>query len=245
MINVCFSFDDSVKDTYEVAYPVLKSLNIPFTINVISKNVEDNIAQSMTLEELIECAENGAEIACHGHTHNNTADDVMNNISSLSKMGINTKNIGFASPYSFISKDNGEDIKMLLREGKIAYIRSGISIRREGFLYSVFSYLERMTHSKILFYHLNKRNIIKKPKPELLMSVAITKYTTVNQIMYFLNKAQEGDSIILMFHHISQNNEVDSNVWHFSLEKFSLLCKKVHGDKKIKLMTTIDMIRRN
>lgn len=244
MINVSFSFDDSLIDTYTLAYPILKKFKLPFTINVISDEVENCSCSFMTTEQLTECYKYGAEIACHGHTHKNTKKDVINNIVSIKNMELFNGEIGFASPNSEITKFNGKDIKELLSDGSISYIRTGVSIRREGILYSILSYIERKTHSKFLFYYLNKKNIIKNVNPQLLMSVAITKYTTNQQIMHLLNKLKNGESVILMFHHIVDDaNSGKKGTWTYPKSRFFSLCESIKNNAEIKVMTTMDMVK--
>ena len=241
-MKVVFSFDDSVKDTYTVAYPILKKYKMPFTINVITKYVKDNLSNYMTPEQLVECQKNGVEIASHGHTHQNTKEDVTESISCLKDMGIEVDDIGFASPRSELTAQNGHDIKALQKQGKLSYIRSGIQIRREGFWYSALSYIERKTHSRRLFYILNKHNIIKSVNPQLLMSVAITKHTTLKQILSFLEKMHEDDAVILMFHHVVDNVRNADHVWCYDAEKFSLLCEAIKGDVRVEVSTTKDLV---
>lgn len=245
MIKVSLSFDDSVNSVYNVAYPILKEEGLPFTINVITDNIEKGIPMYMTVSQLTELHEYGAEIACHGHTHKNTRQDVQDNIVSLAKMGLVDSEIGFASPNSEITQTNGADVKELLNNGILTYIRTGTCVRREGLLYAITSYIERITHSKFLFYILNKRNIIKNNSDSnLFMSVAVTKHTTTKQIMYLLNKIEDGTSVILMFHHIVADKRCNlQNTWSFSKSDFYNLCKSIKCDPRIDVITTINMAK--
>ena len=92
--QVVFSFDDARADTYTNAYPILEKYGFSFTLNVTSDFVlhpkqyhcfTSSNNMSMTVEQLIECQKNGIEIACHGHTHQNTATDVLDNIAAMEK----------------------------------------------------------------------------------------------------------------------------------------------------------------
>ncbi len=245
MAKVSFSFDDSLADTYTLAFPVLKKFKMPFTINSITKPIEEGSERFMTLEQLKECYEYGAEIACHGHTHQNDRQDVLDNIDYLKKHNLFEDNIGFASPRSEITLENGTDIKDLIKEGKLSYIRSGICVRREGLLYSALSYAERKTHSKWLFYILNKRNIIKCVDPTLVKSVAITKYTTVDQIMYLLDRVNSDESVILMFHHIIDGKDtVSGGVWACQKKDFYDLCERISNRNEMEVVTTMEMIKK-
>lgn len=245
MISVSFSFDDSPVDTYTVVYPILKEYGFPFTINVITSKTESGLEDSMTALQLKDCQDHGAEIACHGHTHKNTEQDVIDCIDSIKRMGLFKGKIGFASPNSYITNNNGVEVKEMVADGRLAYIRTGISVRREGLIYSALSYLERKTHSKSLFWHLNKRNII-KDSSKLLMSVAITRYTTVNQIIYLLNKLNGGDSVILMFHHVVPDIGAYKNgTWYFEEKRFRDLCEKIKGKSGIEVKTTMDLVKKS
>ena len=106
----------------------------------------------MTAEQLIECQKNGIEIACHGATHQNTADDILRNIREFQNMGISTEGIGFASPNSYVTETTCDDVRALADKKIISYIRSGVRLERESFLYKALTAVERITHSKYLFY---------------------------------------------------------------------------------------------
>lgn len=245
MAKVCFSFDDSLADTYDLAFPILKEFKMPFTVNSITKPIEEGISKFMSFEQLRECYEYGAEIACHGHTHENTRQGVLDNIESLKEHNLCDDKIGFASPRSEITSENGEDIKSLIKEGRLSYVRSGICVRREGLLYSALSYAERKTHSKWLFYILNKRNIMKSVDCTLVKSVAITKYTTVDQIMYLLDKVNSDESVILMFHHIIDGkDEVSAGIWACQRRDFYDLCERISKKREIDVVTTMEIVNK-
>ena len=251
--NVVLSFDDGRLDTYTNAYKILKKYGMTCTVNVVTDFVEneENYScfksannKSMSKEQVLELEKNGVEIACHGHTHQNTPKDVLENIEHLNIMGIDTSVIGFASPRSQITEDNTFGVGDLVENKVLSYIRSGIQVRREGFAYAFFSYVERYTHSKCLFYLLNKRNVLKdESKRVILPSVAITKYTRVKQISYMLDKMKDGDTVILMFHSVLGKDENGYGVdnWCFDLEKFEQLCKRL-ANADICVCTTRDLV---
>ena len=62
---------------------ILKKFKMRFTINAITKPVEESSPEFMSVEQLKECYNYGAEIACHGHTHQNNRQDVLDNINFL------------------------------------------------------------------------------------------------------------------------------------------------------------------
>lgn len=236
MKKIVLSFDDGRLDTYTNAYRILNKYGMKCTVNVVTDFIanEENYTcfnsannKSMSVEQICELEKNGIEIACHGHTHKNSKEEVLDNIKALGQMGIDTSIIGFASPRSEITEQNTCGVGELLGENKLLYIRSGIQVRREGLFYAFISYIERITHSKRLFYFLHKRNIICKKKIKILPSVAITKHTTVKQISYMIDKMQDGEAVILMFHSVLGKNEegYSADNWYFDVEKFEQLCE--------------------
>ena len=249
---VVFSFDDGRLDTYTRAYPILKKYGMPFTLNVCTDFVEhqenyncfksaDN--KSVKPEHLLEMQKNGVEIACHGHLHLNTKEDVLNNIASLEKMGVNVSNIGFASPNSEITEDNASDVLDLVKDGVLSYVRSGIQVRREGLIYSALSLAERKIHSFSLFYRLNRRCIIKNTKQKVLLSIGIHKATTVKQLLKFIDKMKDGEAVILMFHSILDKNDVGYGCdnWYFDLECFDKLCRSLSDNADVTVCTTKEL----
>lgn len=71
--------------------------------------------KSMTRELLVECWRNGFEIACPGHTHKNSAEDVCANIAALKSIGIDKSEFGFVSPNSEVTHQNYDDVRNLLK----------------------------------------------------------------------------------------------------------------------------------
>ncbi len=249
MKTVVFSFDDARLDTYTNAFSLMSRYKLPFTINVVTDfvlnperytNFKSGNNKSMTEEQLMECFEKGIEIACHGHTHQNTREDVLKNIAELKRMKILDLPCGFASPNSYLTESNGGDIQSLVSEGKLLYTRSGVQIRREGFLYAVLSCLERCTHSPRLFYFLNKRNIIVDSKNTFLKSVAITRHTTVKQILYFVNRMNDYTGVIFMFHSVLKPEEAGygADDWYFDEDRFQQLLDALTKDENVTFSTT-------
>ena len=251
---VVFSFDDGREDTFTRAYPILRKYNMPFTLNVCTDFVvhperyscfqsADN--KSVEPEHLVELQQNGIEIACHGHLHQNTPGDILDNIAALEKMGIEVHNIGFASPNSVITEENSNGVLDLVEKGVLSYVRSGTQVRREGLLYSVLTYLERKTHSLWLFRWLNRKNTVNASRTQILMSVAITRHTTVKQILNFVEYLKDDEGVILMFHSVIEKDDrgYGKDNWYFDAKKLEDLCEKLnHMD--ILVCTTQQLIQR-
>lgn len=252
MKKIVLSFDDGRLDTYTNAYRILDKYGMKCTVNIVTDfitnedkydcfNSADN--KSMSVEQVCTLEKNGIEIACHGHTHKNSKEDILANIEALRKMGIDTSAIGFASPRSEITEKNDYGIGDLLEDKVLLYVRSGVQIRREGFFYALCSYMERITHSKRLFYFLNKRNIISDVgNVKILPSVAITKHTTIKQISYLIDKMQDNETAILMFHSVIGENEKGYNAdnWYFDIQRFEELCQLLNRAQVV-VSTTRDL----
>ena len=225
------------------------------TINVVTDFIVNETAydcfksannQSVSINHIVEMQNYGIEIACHGHTHKNSKEDVLANIETLKQMGIDTSKIGFASPRSEITEQNTYGVGDLIDEKVLLYIRSGIQVRREGLFYAIINYIERITHSRKLFYSLNKRNIVRQKKQKILPSVAITKHTTIKQLSYIIDKMKDGESVIFMFHSVLDKSEpgYGKDNWFFDLEKFEQFCKLLN-DSNICVCTTRDLVVAN
>ena len=255
MKRVVFSFDDGRIDTYTNAYPILKKYKMPFTLNVCTDFVEhpehfncfgsaDN--KSVSIENLVEMQHAGVEIACHGHLHLNTKEDVLSNISALARMGLEVDRIGFASPNSSITEENAGELLELVNDGSLFYIRSGVQVRREGLLFSALSLLERKLHSVSLFYRLNKRCIIRDARRKILLSVGIHKSVTLKQLLNFVDKMNDGEAVIFMFHSILNKTDVGygRDNWFFDLELFEQLCKSLSENADVEVCNTMDLVLR-
>ncbi len=265
MKTVILSFDDARQDFYTNVFPLLKKYRIPATLNVISDFVlnpqrysypsGDN--KSMTVEQVKECAESGlVEIACHGHTHDNTRKDVEENIGTMRSWGIDTQRIGFASPFSNLTWSNKNDngIWDLVKEHKIAYVRSGLQIRREGMIYTCLSLLDRFIHSKFLFKILNTRTLppsyINQSKCQhadepFFLSTAIYSYTAPRQIKYFIDHVASDSVVILMLHSVIKRNEpgYGADKFYYDFDRFVKMLDFLKNDSQITFYTTMDYVK--
>ena len=255
MKRVIITFDDSRKDTFTRAFPVLVASGLKAAVYVISDFVlnENTLIGfpscdvPMSVNDLTEWQNSGFEIGCHGKKHLNDYDDILLCIDDLKKCGLITDNIGFASPQSELCEANIDEygVQKLLDDKKILYARSGIQIKRAGFFYTVHSVFERITHSKKAFYRLNKRNIIRnKLDSRLIPSVAIKRYTTNEQIEYFIEKIPDDSTVIFMFHSILKNTDAgyakDDYYWDY--EKFVRFCSFLSSKDDITCLTTKEMV---
>ena len=258
MKTIVLSFDDARSDFYSRAFPVMKRYGIPSTLNVITRymsdmpghvNREGKHYRGGSIKELQECYKSGVvEIACHGANHLNTRNDVEQNIADLRRIGIDESVFGFASPGCGITeqKKNENGVWDLVEEKKLLYVRSGISIRREGWLYATLSLIDRYVHSNKLFFYLNKRNIITSTKhlaKRVLPSVTIFSYTQVSQVTYLIENMPESTVAILMMHSVLRKNDTGYGVdrYYWDEKVFKSLCEWLKSRDDIQICMTKEL----
>lgn len=255
--KIVLSFDDGRRDFYNRALPILKKYGLSSTLNVISDFVQRDSTISfpsslygLSKEELLSCYSSGlVEIGCHGAHHLNKKNDILQNISDLKSMGIQESCFGFASPNSVLTEQNkNEDgIGDLLEQGIILYIRSGVQIRREGYFYAALSLIDRYVHSNILFWYLNRRNVISDKEnltKIIIPSVAIFSYTRLAQIKSFINRQRDNTITILMFHSIlnKKDDGYGKDSYYWDDEEFESLCSFLKGRNDIMVCKTKDLL---
>lgn len=255
MKTIILSFDDARIDTYTVAFPIMKKYKLVGTINVITQFVKRGNETTnfgswkgiMSIKQLKECFEYGFEIASHGTCHNNNIENILESISDIKDWGFTGEKIGFASPHSDLTLEDKEYTD-LVKMGILAYIRSGIQIRREGFIYEVLSWLERKSHSSYLFYWLNKNNIISstasiEKEMHFYRGISITEYTTIQQIKYTIDRMKDGDTAIFILHSVlpkEKMSQVDGP-WKWDSSRFEKLCMILH--KEYNVCTMMDWLK--
>lgn len=248
---ITLSFDDARVDTYDVVLPIIKRNALKATLNVVtdfiinSKEYKDTFKEdSMTISDLTEWENCGCEIACHGFSHKNTVEDVKKGIRDLKMWGFDTAKIGFASPGSFLTPSNicSTGIEKLYLDDELAYIRSGIQVKREGLRYTILYVLEQKIHSAKLFKVLNKRNIITNlGENKILPSITITNETRVSQIINFIEAMPDNAYAILMFHSVKQGC-LKHDKWSWNATDFETLCNYLSESNEIEVLTTKEYI---
>lgn len=250
MKTVVFSFDDGRSDTFHRALPVVNRYGFHVTVNIATDYIEHpedytggsfKNRKPMTKEEVLAAEKQGHEIAGHGHQHKNTLEDINRGVEKLRQWGVNTESCGFASPYSQLVEYDIPEMRNNGLTTDIGYIRSGIQIRREGFLYGVLYFLMEKTGSKWLFNILNKSLVIRNTNPNgFYRGVTITGNTTVDQIMGMIEYMEEDSGVILIFHSILSENDEGYNTdrWGWNQKKLEDLCRKIKCAGNIEERTT-------
>ena len=258
MKTIILSFDDARSDFYSRAFPIMKQYGIPSTLNVITRymsdmpNHTDRKDKHYTggyIQELLDCYKSGlVEIACHGANHQNSQEDILQNIADFHDIGINEPIFGFASPGCGVTEQNKYDMGIwnMVENGQLLYVRSGISIRREGLQYTLLSFIDRYIHSKCLYAILNRRNIITDKdylREHVLPSTTIFSYTKLAQVEYFIDKMPDSSIAILMLHSILRKGDKGYGYdrYYWDADTFESFCVWLKAQRDIKICMTKEL----
>ena len=260
MKYVIFSFDDGRNDQYEIGYKVLKEYGFPATINVVSSFVDlgvgdfDTIGNKAVLwDEVVEMANGGWEIACHGAEHDNSVEGAFAWLGneSIIKNGWNEAP-GFASPGSGLTESNCDEIRRLAKDGKLSYIRSGKQTRREGLWYIVKTVVNRYLKSRRLFVAMNRDCILKASDREkylagdkIIMSVGITAYDTADEVKALIDEVRDDEAVILMMHSIVDDAEARkaTDRWYWETSKLREVCEYISRMADVRVVTTREWLK--
>jgi hypothetical protein len=256
---IILSFDDGRKDTYEVAYKLLCKYDITASVHVITGFVDGTIKiqgikdmEAMSIDNVVEMARHGFDISSHGDRHINKENDLRNSLLKLKEWGILNANeaIVFSSPYSEIYKGNIRKYSEMLKRNKVKYLRSGDQVRRNGILYSMMYLCQKLIKCNILFYFLNRRNVIRVDRSPvqsndivILNSVSIKYWNTIKQLNYFVRKLKDGEAVIFLFHSILHEQDIlKKDDWIFPAEKFEQFLKILKREPNIKTLNIKEYI---
>ncbi len=250
MRKIIFSFDDGGEDFYRVVYPTLKKYNLTGVANIISQYIKPEAEceeghRYMSVENLVELQQNGIEIACHGHSHKNTVEDIEKNLDDFAKMGLNLENMGFASPGSGLTPEKMSIIEPLIKDKRISYVRSAYTPYIYGKYMVYLTQLMENSRSKHLFYLLNKKNFIRKSDSLWFPSVVVISKTTMKQMRYFLEKMPDNTSVIIMFHNVYKKTDAryGKGVWHWDADLFEELCEYISGNENFVCVNNVDLVK--
>lgn len=251
MKTIVLSFDDGRLDTYENALPIMKKYNLTATINITTDFIENpsdytcflsSGNRAMTVEMIQDAFESGFEIASHGDHHKNESADINLSLIKLRQWLDIQNNYGFASPFSSLVGSNHPEIISMLEKGELAYIRSGIQIRRNGFWYKVAYLFEEVTHSKYLFFIMN-RKLCKKKSGLYYQGVTINSNTTLNQVKYLIEHMDEDGEAILILHSVLKETDLGygKDKWYIDTEMFDGMCQLLNSFHNVRVMTNMKL----
>ncbi|MBO4732898.1 MAG: polysaccharide deacetylase family protein [Clostridia bacterium] len=245
MKYITLSFDDGRLDTYMTALPILEKNGIKCVINIATdfilhpENYSDKIIpnEAMSVEMVQDAYRRGHEIASHGNCHENSVDDITESIKLLRQWGIDTDDIGFASPYSFIDEKSINTIDALTGDRTISYVRSGTQARRESLFYRIAYVLLLHIGSKPLFYLLNRSKVYGKSNipDKIIKGITVTNKTTVGQMVHFIEKMPDERCCVFILHSVADSQEqIKNNRWCWASENLSAFCEYMVNSPNIK-----------
>lgn len=245
---VSLSFDDGRKDTFTVAYQIMKKYGLVGTLHITTGWVDKSFKPeewfsaregAMSISEIQRCYQDGFEITSHGDQHLIAADDLHNSLEKLKAWEvIDPSYLGFSFPNSKL----GEDDVKILKDAHIQYARAG----RSNACYSLsskFFYILQNNFKLIRpFYAFNRYNSIVGVPQDLyhLPSTVIKSTNTAKQVIYFLEQSKKNNAWnILMLHSILEPSQpgYGKDCWYWPAEEFEKLCQWLSIHKEIKVVT--------
>lgn len=180
-----FSFDDGREDNYTMAYPILKKLSIPATINITTRFISSSTppikltqASPLTLPQLRELFHDPLiEIAGHGAYHRNTITDIVQGIEELFGM-LDTQALykganGFASPGSGLTREEYMKIAPQLKASNIAYVRTSLRYKSFPQTKTLLRKLSRVVPAPFIYAQAYRDTLIDEVKDGFLYSVPV------------------------------------------------------------------------
>lgn len=251
---ITFSFDDARADSYR-AIKLAANYGVKSTLNVTTGYVEginsaiDNPTHlsAMSKEHVVELYNSGAEIACHGDTHDNSIESILRGKAKLVdwlKLS-DTQVFGFASPRSMI--DITPAMIASLKDNHISYLRVGPFIRHISRLKRMIRKIAALTQSKWLFCRFYA-DTVKNPIEGnyILRSVPVMRQNGLGQLKAIVDFAIKNNCwLILMFHSVmAKGEEGFSENFSWSLDDYKSLCEYIqYRQNNIDCMTTMDAFK--
>jgi hypothetical protein len=252
MKYIILSFDDGRKDTYDIAFKLLMKYDFTASIHITTGFIDRTIENSsdfqnieaMSLDNVIEMFHSGFDISSHSDKHINEEEDLRVSLLKLKKWGLlQENNVVFSSPKSKIYEGNIQEYRAMLERNNVRLLRTGNQLKRHGVIYVLLYLLQRLFQSNILFYLLNKKNILNidkyriKNKLLVISATAVKYYNSIGQLTFFLKKIKDNEAVIFLFHSILYEKDIlKKNKWAFTAEKFEELLKIFKSSKNIKVL---------
>ncbi len=137
--SVAITIDDAYLSVYTKAWPILKNLNLPFTLFISTDVIDNNFSNYMNWDQIRELVDNGvlvgSQTKSHPHLHRLSSKQILNEIEYSNKRFI--KELGFkpklfAYPYGEYDKKTLNIVKgsgfeaAFGQHSGVAHISSGI-----------------------------------------------------------------------------------------------------------------------
>ena len=252
---ISLSFDDGREDSYTIAYPLLKTYNIPATFNittgyVLKKGGNPTDVPAMTeqmVQEMFNCPL--FEIAGHGYYHRNDIEDISRGISGLKEMlhveMLTPDGDGFASPGTGLQRE----IWSKLGEGEqdIKYARVSLRYLGHPRLKTFVRKASRLLRWPILYRIAYQDTMMNSIKDGLLYSVPVLSSITNDELESLVEYAStHKQALVLMFHSIVPKERMHDN-WDFEDAKFKNLLLFLNGMRakgKLDILTSMELTKK-
>ena len=241
---IVLSIDDGTIDNYRL-YKLLAELSIPATFNIITERIgRENY---LTVEQLKEIHRHPRmEIASHSHSHKNEYPNIaLANETLYAWLGIEEKQIGFASPGSDMKRDFVVENDASLRDLGLLYVRSSENPVPSEHQLALAKRLEEEGASPWIVR--NVERLIYRLDNMYLPSAVVYQHTTLDELKALADLAErEQACIVVMLHRVEKMGEPHwENLWCFDYditEAFLRYIKKKEEDGKLSLLTTRECI---
>jgi hypothetical protein len=218
----------------------LKQYNFTASFHVTTGFIDGTIKDSyfrnieaMSVNNIIDMSKNGFDISSHGDMHINEEEDLKNSLAKLKMWGVVDSNpIIFSSPSSEIYEKNIVKYSAMLRKNNVKYLRTGIVVRRNGLLYCLIYLAQKLFNSKMLFYFLNRKEIMRTDRKDFIVkSVSVKRWNSIEQLNYLIERLRDKEIVVFLFHGIVPEKDMEKDDWCFSAEKFECFLKILQSCK--------------
>lgn len=252
---VSLSFDDGRIDSYTMAYPILKKIDLPATFNITMGYVTGKLTpgnptdvKQMNVDMVRELFSNNKfEIAGHGWAHQNDITDIEKGITELkSLLGVNTLTRfgdGFASPGTGLSLETWHRLTSN-QSNTIRYARVSLRYKSCAWLKTLIRKTSRVLQWPCLYRMAYQDTMMNDVQDGLIYSIPVLSSITTNELKAVIKKAiKTKQAIVLMFHSIVPDGAIHDN-WDYEEGKFDTFCqflKQEEKEGKLKVCTSMEV----
>ena len=241
---IVLSIDDGTIDHYRL-FHLLDEVGVPATFNIITERIgRENY---LTKEQIVEIHRHPLmEIASHSHSHKNEYDNItLANETLFSWLGIEERQIGFASPGSDMKRGFIIENEKSLRELGLIYARSSQNPAPSEHQVALAERLEKEGASPWLVR--NVAQLVYRYDSMFVPSAVVLQHTTLDELKALADLAErEHACIVIMLHRVEKVGEPHwENLWCFDYditEAFLRYIKEKEEQGTISLLTTRESI---